>query len=329
MVIVLGCFFTPYCDCTVLVGLAQGFMDQHLGRFSFETMVNFNRNWFDLSEQVARVVLPNLSMGNPEHNVRAIRTALSACLEEVAALREEDVLKKELFSLAVVADIALDLHCDFQALMHMYTHDRCWPEMKDLSVELQSHAQLLASISGGNCFDEACSTVWEILAKKFPAYPIPMACQSSTVELRGQRDVSDELALTDARALFRFLQGRGYISPESTLGRLNQDSASASPPPLQLLNDATQLTAVDTMVVSESGIVVFKVALGDKVVVGQLICEIVNVEDIDAPRKQLFARVDGIVFAMSSRQLCRPGQSIMKIAGKDVLAWRKGNLCAL
>jgi uncharacterized protein len=307
------------------IGLAQGFMDQHLGRFSFETMINFNRNWFDLTAQVARTVLPRLSVDSAEHNVRVIREVLLTSLDEVSVLREEDVMKKELFRLAVVADVALDLHCDFRALMHLYTHDKCWPAMQDLSTELQSHAQLLASISGGNCFDEACSTVWELLAEQFPAFPIPMACQSATVELRGQHDVSDEMALTDARALFRFLQGRGFIAAESTLGR----SGDSTTPPLRLLNDATQLTAVDTMLVKVAGVVVFKVALGDCVTTGQLIGEIVNIEDVDAPRTLLYARIDGIVLAMSSRQLCRPGQSIMKVAGKEVLAWRKGNLCAL
>ena len=98
-------------------------------------------------------------------------------------------MKKELFKLAAVADIVLDLHCDSVALMHMYTHDKCWPHFKDLCVELQSYAQLLSPVSGGNPFDEACSTVWAALGEKYPQFPIPMGCQSATVELRGQLDV--------------------------------------------------------------------------------------------------------------------------------------------
>ena len=95
------------------------------------------------------------------------------------------------------------------------------------------------------------------MAEKFPDFPIPMACHSATVELRGQRDVSDKLAAMDAHALCRFLVGRGYIS-----WCLSLPSVYA---PLKLLRDATQLAAVDTVQVSCAGIVTWKVCLGDQV----------------------------------------------------------------
>ena len=62
--------------------------------------------------------------------------------------------------------------------------------MSDLAADLQSECTLLDSISGGNPFDEACSSIWAQLADRFPDYPIPMACQSATIELRGELDVS-------------------------------------------------------------------------------------------------------------------------------------------
>ena len=98
-------------------------MDLHMGRFSFETVVNFNRNWFDLSEKVATLIGSRLT-DNPQENVRLICEALATCIDEVVALREEEVMKKELFKLAVVSDISLDLHCDFRALLHVYTHGK-------------------------------------------------------------------------------------------------------------------------------------------------------------------------------------------------------------
>jgi predicted deacylase len=172
------------------IGLSQGFMDRHLGRFSFETVINFNRSWYDLSSKIESIVGPKLSKTDPLANVQIIREAMVNALNTTTALREEEVMKRELFKLACVADIVLDLHCDCVALMHMYTHDKCWPAFTDLAVELQSYAQLLAPCSGGNPFDEACSAVWAVLAAKFPEYPIPMGCQSATVELRGTLDVS-------------------------------------------------------------------------------------------------------------------------------------------
>ena len=322
------------------IGLAQGFMDLHLGRFSFETMINFNRNWHDFSKEVAAAVLPKLSMTDSANNVRVIREALSVAVNNVPVLREEEVMKKELFKLAVVADICLDLHCDDRSLLHMYTHDKCWPALRDLSDELQSHVCMLATCSGGNPFDEACTQVWETLAGQFPAFPIPMACQSATVELRGQADVSDELAARDARALFRFLQGRGFIARESTAGGddFAHSGATSGPgsvsPALQVglraprLPDAHPLTATDTVIVEVAGIVAWKVALGYMVTKGQLLGEVVCVDDVDAPRVPIVARCDGLVFAMAG-QLCRPGQAIMKIAGKEPLDYRKGNLLSL
>ena len=54
---------------------------------------------------------------------------------------------------------------------------------------------LLALEAGEEPFDEACSRLWWDLAAHFgPKYPIPMACLSTTVELRGEMDVSYELA---------------------------------------------------------------------------------------------------------------------------------------
>ena len=74
--------------------------------------------------------------------------------------------------------------------MHMYTHERLWPELTDLASELESHCQLVASNSGGNPYDETMSCPWALLADQYPEYNIPLACASATVELRGEVDVS-------------------------------------------------------------------------------------------------------------------------------------------
>lgn len=73
--------------------------------------------------------------------------------------------------------------------MHMYTHDRLWPQLSDLCAFLGSECNIIDGGTGGNCFDEACSTPWAYIADKYPGYAIPMACQSTTVELRGEYDV--------------------------------------------------------------------------------------------------------------------------------------------
>ena len=66
--------------------------------------------------------------------------------------------------LAHDADLVLDLHADNQAVMHLYTGTPLWPEVRDLAAELGARAVLLAEVSGGNPFDEACSGPWWALA---------------------------------------------------------------------------------------------------------------------------------------------------------------------
>lgn len=171
------------------IGLSQRVLGNHLGRFGLETGTNFNREWFDFADIISGKIRDRLT-SRAESNVEIIRSAL---LEEIQAMntnKEEQLLKKTLYKMAVDADLVLDLHCDSDAVMHMYTHERLWPQMQDLAAEIQSECTLLAGASGGNPFDEAFSCPWAFLADKFPEFPIPMACQSATLELRGELDVS-------------------------------------------------------------------------------------------------------------------------------------------
>jgi uncharacterized protein len=172
------------------IGLSQNLLYSHIGRFSLNTGINFNREYPEVTNIVASRLTGKLSQSEPIKNVQVIRDELGAAIREFPALKEEVVMKKTLFEMAYDADVVLDLHCDSDAVMHMYTHDRLWPALSDLAAEIQSECHLLAPAAGGNPFDEACSCPWADLADKFPAYPIPMACEAVTIELRGESDVS-------------------------------------------------------------------------------------------------------------------------------------------
>ena len=156
-------------------------MGTHIGRFSVETGVNFNREYPEVVSGVVKRVDGQLSTTDSEANVRLIREAMHAEIVASKAVQEEVVMKKLLYSMAVGADVVLDLHCDSHAVMHMYTHDRLWPSVADLAAELGSECHLLAPAAGGNPFDEACSCPWADLADKFPSFPIPMACEGQSV----------------------------------------------------------------------------------------------------------------------------------------------------
>ncbi len=74
------------------------------------------------------------------------------------------------------------------------------------------------------------------------------------------------------------------------------------------------------------GVLAWRVKPGDVVTSGQLLGEIVNIVDPDAPRTPIVSRTDGIVFGMRSHKLSRPGDVVVKVAGHEALEWRIGNL---
>lgn len=76
----------------------------------------------------------------------------------------------------------------------------------------------------------------------------------------------------------------------------------------------------------KSGIVAWQVRPGEAVSKGDILGEIVDIENPDAPRMPIVSATSGIVFSMARHKLVRPGQVIIKVAGSEVLEWRVGNL---
>ena len=74
------------------------------------------------------------------------------------------------------------------------------------------------------------------------------------------------------------------------------------------------------------GVLAWKVRPGDMVTKGQLLGEIVNIEDVDAPRLPIVSRTNGIVYGMHAYKLAVPGDICVKVAGQESLDWRQGNL---
>jgi predicted deacylase len=77
---------------------------------------------------------------------------------------------------------------------------------------------------------------------------------------------------------------------------------------------------------SVPGVVAWRVATGAVVNSGDVLGEIVNIEDPDAPRVAVTSNTSGFVFGMRTHKLVRPGQIIIKVAGEAPLSWRTGNL---
>ncbi len=299
------------------IGLAQWRDDVLSGRFNFCNSVNFNRQHQDLTEKIADRIGSELG-DDARHNVDLIRQTMGAILEDVQPEDEAGFLKLQLMKMSHDADIVLDLHCDIDATVHVYMGTPLWPDGADLSAWVGAEATLLALDSGGTPFDEANSKVWWELAEKFPGKPIPSACLSATVELRGIADTDKETAVKDAENLFAFLQGRGIIRGEAV-----------TPPPL--VTDATPLTGVDYIKAEIPGIITYFLKPGARVKKGDLIAEIFNplAEDSACEISLVKTRTDGILFSRNIDRFTRPGRIVAKVAGEEPLREARGNLLTL
>ena len=293
------------------LGLSQMVSGHLAGRYALSGAGNYNRQFPQLTAAAA-ARLGNQLGADAAANVDLIRAALQAVLDEQIPLEETDWLRHRLLSLALDADIVLDLHCDLEALLHVYLGTPGWPGAADLSAQLGSRATLLATESGGYPFDEAVAGPWWALAGQFPQYPIHPACLAATIELRGNRDVDDKQARRDAENIFKFLQRRGVIEGD--------------PGPLpKPLCEATTLEAVDVIRAQTGGVVTMLAPLGSEVRPGDCVARIVDPMAAEEPQKRLDirARSQGLLFAHTDSRFVRPGQALCKVAGAEPLADRK------
>src|SRR6218665_329504 len=135
------------------IGQEQVVMDMPLGRYDLESRENFNRAFINLSQEVGDEVEALLN-DNAAHNLQLIRASLQQALASQVPSTQLRSQRLTLQRLACQADMVLDLHCDFEAVAHLYTTPEAWERVEPLSRYLGTEASLLASDSGGQSFDE-------------------------------------------------------------------------------------------------------------------------------------------------------------------------------
>lgn len=295
------------------VGLAQRLDHKPMGRFELDTSENFNRHYPDLAAAVLPMVKDTLG-DNAAHNVQLVRIAMTTYLRNWQPNTELQSLRRQLLLLSHDADLVLDLHCDCEGVLHFYTEEPCWPRLEPLAYFLQSQTILLAKNSGNLPFDECLSCAWWQLAEQLQAagrhVPLPQGCCSTTIELRGELDVSHTLAQTDATAIEHWLQ---------FIGVLACDEAPTVPAPCCA---ATPLAGSETLHASSPGIVVFAAEPGQQLKKGDLVVEIVN--PVNNSTEQVLAGVDGVFYARIRDRYITAGGELGKIAGAQ--AFRTGAL---
>ena len=290
------------------IGVQQRVAGTLLGRFNLADGVNFNRGYPDPADAAAQAVAGHLG-ADPAANAALVRTALLEANAAVPAATPADHLKRTLLGLALEADLVLDLHCENEGAVHLYTLTPLAEQCLPLAALLGAQALLLADVSGGNPFDEACSRPWVDVQRRFPGHPVPLACCAVTVELRGEADVSDAMAAADAQALVGAMLLNGVI-----------DGPAPALPPARC--QPTNLADVELLVAPMPGILLLHHAVGVQVAPGSLVAEIVD--PLTGLRARLNTRHAGVLFAQESVRFVAAGRAVAKVAGTE--AGRSGAL---
>jgi len=298
--------------CVVLVpaanpiGLAQRLDHKAMGRFEFDTSQNFNRHYPDLAEAVFDSLRTRLG-ADAAANVATVRAAVTRWLNDWQPATELDSLRRELLRLSHDADVVIDLHCDWEAVLHLYCEEACWAPLEPLARLTGARAVLLARDSGGGPFDECLSGLWWQLAERLRAAglsnPLPQGCASTTLELRGETDVSHELAQADAKALMAYLCHLGVVGGDRP----------ALPAPLC---QPTPLSGSETLHTPVPGVVVYRARPGDELAAGDPVADVI---DPTAPGQArvhtVCASVSGVLYATVAQRYAVAGGELGKIAG--------------
>jgi hypothetical protein len=281
------------------LGLAQQLMGQQVGRFSVADGSNFNRGYPELAARAASALQGRLGHDEAANTV-LVRQALQQAAAALTARTPTEDLKRRLLQLATGCDIVLDLHCDHEAVPHLYAITAQAGMAQELGAWLGAQALLLADESGDSPFDEACCRPWLLLRQRFADHPIALATFAATVELRGQCDTSHELAERDAQAIIHFLRQRGVLAGEP------------APVPTPCCQP-TPLAGSEPITAPCAGVVVFHAAPGQHVQSGQLVADVIDVDSGEV--LPLYAQSSGVLYARALLRWAPAGARLAKIAG--------------
>lgn len=292
------------------VGLANVVLGDHVGRYLAATGQNFNRGWPNVAPEAVAAIAASAG-SDAARNTGLLKAAVSDALACRTPENEAQALQLTLMRLACDADIALDLHTDSEAEMHLYVDPDQWPAASDLAGFIGAPVVMFARESGDDPFEETLARpAIEARARGIDvAQPL-----TAVVELRGQGDLDHDLAAGDARALLDFLIHRAIIQGEPV--DVPAFSGIAAP-----------FSATQVLRAPAGGLLVYRKALGAMVKPGDIVAEII---DPAAPPGALStlvkAETEGRFFARSAHHLARPHAAFGKIHGKKPLKGRTGKL---
>lgn len=284
------------------IGLGQHVLGQHQGRFDLRDGHNFNRGYPELGARIAAHVDALLTQ-DAHQNTRTVRQALLGAVDELVPQDPTQALKHALLKLALDADVVLDLHCDSDAVMHLYALTPQRAQAEQLGSALGAQAVLLATESGDSPFDEACTRPWLELQQRRPDVPVDLACFATTVELRGENDTDHALALQDAQGLCAFLASQGAVAAQPAITRPAQCTS-------------TPLAGSEPIIAPHAGVLVFQRKPGERVAAGDVIVEVVDA--LTGHVTPVCCVSDGLLYARSGSRWAFAGKRLAKIAGTSL-----------
>lgn len=291
------------------LALGQHWHGTHLGRFDSHSGQDFNRQFPSLGPALAQT-LEKIFTQDAEQNRRLIREAINHYFETHQPATELESQRHTLMRMACQADLMIDMHCDWEATTHLYTTPQAWPEIEPLARYLGSEVQLVAEISGGEPFDEACCAPWQYLQRTLgDRFPLPPGLKPVTLELRGVMDVSHNQAEKDADAIVNALIGSGDIA----------GTAAELPP---LVNPAVPLAACEYISTPHSGVILHRRDIGEWIKPGEVVADILD--PLTDKLTPLVAVHGGFLYARHWVRFATAGMLVTRLAGTDAV--REGNL---
>ena len=290
------------------IGLSEWAHQRPLGRQDAASLHNFNRGFPELALLVGDALEGQLTQ-DATQNLHVIRRAFRSALAKVAPRSDLHEMQVALLQWSCCADHVLDLHCDHVAVLHLYAGSQRPGDTALLCRSLGARLALIADVSGGNAFDEAHAVPWlQLRARYGDRYPIPAGCFSATVELRGQLDVAEAMAATDAAGLMAFLVAVGAVAGVAGAGH-----ADAVHRPLA---GAAEVFA------PQGGVVTWQAAVGDEVAAGAVLGHVTD--PVSRRGLPILSPVAGMLFRCGLWPSCLRGQSLAHVAGDGIV--RHGDL---
>lgn len=262
------------------IGAAQAHFGDMQGRFDLGSRTNFNRDF------------PLIALADRD-----------TLLADAGHFSATERLKRQLLSMALAADLVLDLHCDDELLQYAYIDLAFWPEAEDLAAALGMRAVLLSD-GESSAFEEAVGYAWKHETPDIRATRLPGRLPgrlSVTLELRGTRDVDPAMAARDADGLFGFLVGRGIVVADRM-------------PLAEFTGPAVPLDNIEMIRTVEAGAILFHREIGETVLAGDLLATILAAPGMADGSVEVRAPQDGLIVTRVSQRFARRGADLMKIA---------------